>query len=155
MRASNLKVLITSATLNGEKVSKFFCDCPILNVPGKLFPVEIRYSSERPKSYLESSLKAAIGMLETLLYCHLVVNFISLFCYFSILLWYCILGGLCIGCSIKQIVPLSLIYYNHLLHFCRCFIINEFVLMNLLIDIHVREPEGDILIFMTGQVTIF
>lgn len=78
MRASNLKVLITSATLDGEKVSKFFCDCPILNVPGKLFPVEIRYSSERPKSYLESSLKAAI-------------------------------------------------------------------------DIHVREPEGDILIFMTGQ----
>ncbi|KAM7468744.1 hypothetical protein LguiB_016306 [Lonicera macranthoides] len=78
MRASNLKVLITSATLDGEKVSKFFCDCPILNVPGKLFPVEILYTSDTPKSYLESSLKTAI-------------------------------------------------------------------------DIHVREPEGDILIFMTGQ----
>lgn len=62
-RASNLKVLVTSATLDGEKVSKFFSNCPILNVPGKLFPVEILYSSERPKSYLEASLKAALGMI--------------------------------------------------------------------------------------------
>nr|KAJ0212315.1 hypothetical protein LSAT_V11C400158240 [Lactuca sativa] len=78
LRASNLKVLITSATLDGEKVSRFFSDCPVLNVPGKLFPVEILYSAEQPKSYIESSLKKAI-------------------------------------------------------------------------DIHVNEPEGDILIFMTGQ----
>ncbi|KAI3452612.1 hypothetical protein Pfo_009276 [Paulownia fortunei] len=78
LRASNLKVLITSATLDGEKVSRFFSNCPILNVPGKLFPVEIQHSSERPKSYLEASLKTAI-------------------------------------------------------------------------DIHVREPKGDVLIFMTGQ----
>ncbi|KAK9074621.1 hypothetical protein SSX86_007219 [Deinandra increscens subsp. villosa] len=78
LRASNLKVLITSATLDGEKVSNFFSDCPILNVPGKLFPVEILYSAEQPKSYIESSLRKAI-------------------------------------------------------------------------DIHVNEPEGDILIFMTGQ----
>ncbi|KHG14871.1 Dhx8 [Gossypium arboreum] len=61
-RASNLKVLITSATLDGEKVSKFFSDCPLLTVPGKLFPVEIFYSKERPISYLESSLKTAMGM---------------------------------------------------------------------------------------------
>uniref|UniRef100_A0A2N9FSE1 RNA helicase n=1 Tax=Fagus sylvatica TaxID=28930 RepID=A0A2N9FSE1_FAGSY len=78
MRASNLKVLITSATLDGEKVSKFFSNCPILTVPGKLYPVEILYSNERPTSYLESSLKKAL-------------------------------------------------------------------------DIHMREPEGDVLIFMTGQ----
>lgn len=61
LRASNLKVLITSATLDGEKVSRFFSDCPVLNVPGKLFPVEILYSAEQPKSYIESSLKKAIG----------------------------------------------------------------------------------------------
>ncbi|KAL5732381.1 hypothetical protein ACOSP7_031728 [Xanthoceras sorbifolium] len=78
MRISNLKILITSATLDGEKVSKFFSNCPILNVPGKLFPVEILHSKERPTSYLDSCLKTAI-------------------------------------------------------------------------DIHVREPEGDVLIFMTGQ----
>lgn len=62
LRGSNLKVLVTSATLDGDKVSKFFSDCPILNVPGKLYPVEILYSTERPSSYLESSLKTALGM---------------------------------------------------------------------------------------------
>ncbi|KOM31393.1 hypothetical protein LR48_Vigan01g094800 [Vigna angularis] len=78
VRSSDLKVLITSATLDGDKVSKFFADCPVLNIPGKLYPVEVLYSSERPSSYLESSLKTAL-------------------------------------------------------------------------DIHIRQPEGDILIFMTGQ----
>lgn len=63
MRASNLKVLITSATLDGEKVSNFFSNCPILSVPGKLYPVEILYSNERPTSYLEASLKTALGMI--------------------------------------------------------------------------------------------
>lgn len=73
-RASNLKVLITSATLDGDKVSQFFSNCPVLNVPGKLYPVEILYSNERPKCYLESSLKTALGMISILYYslCHYV-----------------------------------------------------------------------------------
>ncbi|CAN0896183.1 Probable pre-mRNA-splicing factor ATP-dependent RNA helicase DEAH4 [Linum grandiflorum] len=82
MRECKLKVLITSATLDGEKVSEFFSESPILNVPGKLFPVEVVYSRERPISYLESCLRTAI-------------------------------------------------------------------------DIHRKEPEGDVLIFMTGQVRVF
>ncbi|KEH20562.1 putative RNA helicase [Medicago truncatula] len=78
IRSSNLKVLITSATLDGDKVSKFFRDCPVLNIPGKLYPVEVLYSKERPVNYLDAALKTAL-------------------------------------------------------------------------DIHIRQPEGDILIFMTGQ----
>ncbi|XP_020683383.1 probable pre-mRNA-splicing factor ATP-dependent RNA helicase DEAH4 [Dendrobium catenatum] len=62
MRSSNLKVLITSATLDGVKVSKFFSDCPILNVPGQLFPVEKLYSSERPKNYIDSSMRTALDI---------------------------------------------------------------------------------------------
>lgn len=61
LRPSNLRVLITSATLDGNKVSKFFSNCPVLTVPGKLYPVEVLYSKERPTSYIESSLKTAIG----------------------------------------------------------------------------------------------
>lgn len=63
LRPSNLKVLITSATLDGVKVSKFFSSCPVLNVPGTLFPVEKFYSRERPTNYIESSLKTALGMI--------------------------------------------------------------------------------------------
>ena len=82
MCASKLKVLITSATLDGEKVSAFFSGCPVLNVPGKLYPVEVFFSSERPTSYLESALKKAIGVVLSLahalsLYWR-VVNFIGL-----------------------------------------------------------------------------
>lgn len=62
LRASDLRVLITSATLDGNKVSEFFSNCPVLNVPGKLFPVEIVYSEERPKSYVESAFRKAIGV---------------------------------------------------------------------------------------------
>ncbi|XP_078150328.1 RNA helicase family protein isoform X1 [Carex rostrata] len=62
VRASNLKVLITSATLDGVKVSRFFSGCPVLNVPGTLFPVEKLYSRERPTNFLESSLKTALDI---------------------------------------------------------------------------------------------
>ena len=73
LRRSNLKVLITSATLDGEKVSNFFSNCPVLNVPGKLYPVEILYSNERPKSYVDSALKKALGMIRILV-CSLSVS---------------------------------------------------------------------------------
>ena len=65
LRASNLRVLITSATLDGNKVSNFFSDCPVLTVPGKLYPVKILYSKESPTSYMESALKTALGMMES------------------------------------------------------------------------------------------
>ena len=79
-RASNLKVIITSATLDGDKVSQFFSNCPVLNVPGKLYPVEILYSNERPKSYLESSLKTALGMNSVLFFGVVMYHFLYLQC---------------------------------------------------------------------------
>lgn len=80
MRASNLKILITSATLDGEKVSKFFSNCPILNVPGKLYPVEILYSTERPKNYIDSCLKTATGMIYTFAPCDNTQNIVFTVC---------------------------------------------------------------------------
>ena len=85
-RASNLKVLITSATLDGEKVSNFFSNCPVLTVPGKLHPVEILYSKERPKSYIESSLKTALGKISVLVYCFTCC--ICLFCFILLVLFF-------------------------------------------------------------------
>lgn len=32
-----------SATLDAEKISEYFGGCPILRVPGRTFPVDIRY----------------------------------------------------------------------------------------------------------------
>ncbi|GJE85993.1 HrpA-like RNA helicase [Phanerochaete sordida] len=38
-----LKVVLMSATLDAEKFSSYFGGCPILQVPGRTFPVEVRY----------------------------------------------------------------------------------------------------------------
>jgi hypothetical protein len=43
------------------KVSNFFSGCPVLNIPGTIFPVEKFYSTDRPTNYVESSLRTAIG----------------------------------------------------------------------------------------------
>ena len=37
----DLKLLISSATLDAEKFSEFFDDAPIFRIPGRRFPVDI------------------------------------------------------------------------------------------------------------------
>ena len=32
-----------SATVDAEKISKYFGNCPMLHVPGRTFPVDVRY----------------------------------------------------------------------------------------------------------------
>lgn len=59
-KSPSLRIIITSATLDGEKFSQFFSGCPIMKIPGKLFPVEILYSTEQPVSYLESAVQTAL-----------------------------------------------------------------------------------------------
>ncbi|CAM6127162.1 unnamed protein product [Calypogeia fissa] len=45
-----------------EKMSDFFYKCPIVRVPGKLYPVQILYSKERSTSYLEASVQTALDI---------------------------------------------------------------------------------------------
>ncbi len=44
----DLKLVITSATLDTEKFSKAFGDAPIINVSGRTFPVQVRYAVKAP-----------------------------------------------------------------------------------------------------------
>jgi len=43
LRRSDLKIIITSATIDVESFSKHFNDAPIIEVSGRTYPVEIRY----------------------------------------------------------------------------------------------------------------
>ena len=52
----DLKVIITSATLDAEKFSAYFLECPILSIPGRTYPVEIMYSREPESDYLDAAL---------------------------------------------------------------------------------------------------
>jgi ATP-dependent RNA helicase DHX8/PRP22 len=40
----DLKIIVTSATLDAEKFSSYFFNCPIFTIPGRTFPVEVLYT---------------------------------------------------------------------------------------------------------------
>ena len=42
-RRPELKLIVTSATLDVERVSRFFGDAPIISVSGRSYPIEVRY----------------------------------------------------------------------------------------------------------------
>ncbi|WFD44068.1 RNA helicase [Malassezia psittaci] len=52
----DLKVLISSATLDAEKFSMFFDDAPIFFVPGRRFPVDIHYTPQPEANYLHAAI---------------------------------------------------------------------------------------------------
>ncbi|XP_067055745.1 pre-mRNA-splicing factor ATP-dependent RNA helicase DHX16-like isoform X2 [Acropora muricata] len=51
---SDLKLLISSATLDADKFSQFFDDAPIFRIPGRRFPVNIYYTKAPEADYLEA-----------------------------------------------------------------------------------------------------
>lgn len=56
----DLKVIVTSATLDSAKFSEYFCGCPVINIPGKTFPVEVLYSQTPQMDYIESALDTVV-----------------------------------------------------------------------------------------------
>ena len=55
-KRTDLKILISSATMNAEKFSKFFDNCPILKVPGRRYPVDIHYTLQPEGNYINASI---------------------------------------------------------------------------------------------------
>ena len=55
-RRPSLKLIVTSATLDAEKFSKYFFDCPIFTIPGRTFPVTVLYTKEPESDYLDAAL---------------------------------------------------------------------------------------------------
>jgi ATP-dependent RNA helicase DHX8/PRP22 len=52
----DFKLIVTSATLDAEKFSTYFNNCPIFTIPGRTFPVEILYCKEPEPDYLEAAM---------------------------------------------------------------------------------------------------
>ena len=55
-RRPDLKVIVTSATLDADKFSAYFNKCPIFTIPGRTYPVEVMYSKEPESDYLDAAL---------------------------------------------------------------------------------------------------
>jgi ATP-dependent RNA helicase DHX8/PRP22 len=60
--ARELKLVITSATLDSEKFSTYFDDAPVFTVPGRTFPVQIAHATEAPKSYFQSAIETVVDV---------------------------------------------------------------------------------------------
>ncbi|CEM31064.1 unnamed protein product [Vitrella brassicaformis CCMP3155] len=52
----DLKLIVTSATLDAEKFSSYFFNSHIFTIPGRTFPVEILYTKEPENDYVEAAL---------------------------------------------------------------------------------------------------
>lgn len=55
-RRPDLKLIVTSATLDAEKFSTYFYGAPIFTIPGRTYPVEILYTKEPESDYLDAAL---------------------------------------------------------------------------------------------------
>jgi HrpA-like RNA helicase len=58
-----MKVIVTSATLDKDRFSKYFLNAPVLQIPGRLYPVQIEYTEQKlspTSNYLDEVVKKAV-----------------------------------------------------------------------------------------------
>ncbi|XP_074269389.1 putative pre-mRNA-splicing factor ATP-dependent RNA helicase DEAH5 [Silene latifolia] len=55
-RRPDLRLIVTSATLDADKFSGYFFNCNIFTIPGRTFPVEILYTKQPETDYLDAAL---------------------------------------------------------------------------------------------------
>jgi len=59
-RRRDLKLIVTSATMDSEKFSAFFGNVPIFVIPGRTFPVETIFSKTPCQDYVNDSVKQVL-----------------------------------------------------------------------------------------------
>lgn len=53
---NDIKIIISSATLDAAKFSKYFDDAPIFTIPGRMYPVDILYTKAPEADYLDAAI---------------------------------------------------------------------------------------------------
>lgn len=59
-RKGNLRLVVTSATLEIKKFSAYFYSCPVINVSGRCYEVTVMHGSSQKEKRVENSVKAAL-----------------------------------------------------------------------------------------------
>lgn len=59
-RRSDLKVIVTSATLSADLFSNFFGGAPVFRIPGRTFPVETYFAKSVQEDYVMAAVKQAL-----------------------------------------------------------------------------------------------
>ncbi|MEK6703736.1 MAG: ATP-dependent RNA helicase HrpA, partial [Planctomycetota bacterium] len=64
-RRPDLKLIITSATIDPKRFSAHFGDCPVIEVSGRTYPVEVRYRSLAAQSEADDDLRLDEGVIRS------------------------------------------------------------------------------------------
>ncbi|XP_067934031.1 pre-mRNA-splicing factor ATP-dependent RNA helicase PRP16-like [Watersipora subatra] len=59
-RRQDLKLIVTSATMNADKFAEFFGNVPVFRIPGRTFPVDVMFSKNPVEDYVDASVKQAM-----------------------------------------------------------------------------------------------
>jgi pre-mRNA-splicing factor ATP-dependent RNA helicase DHX15/PRP43 len=59
-KRKDLKIVVMSATLNAERFQDYFTGAPLLDVPGRMFPVEIFYTPKPETDYLAAAVRTVL-----------------------------------------------------------------------------------------------
>ncbi|KAF2253325.1 P-loop containing nucleoside triphosphate hydrolase protein [Trematosphaeria pertusa] len=83
-RRRDLKLIVTSATMNAERFSRFYGGAPEFIIPGRTFPVDIQFSRSPCEDYVDSAVKQVLaihvsqGPGDILITCELVAERLKL-----------------------------------------------------------------------------
>ncbi|KAG1677117.1 Pre-mRNA-splicing factor ATP-dependent RNA helicase PRP16 [Nymphon striatum] len=59
-RRHDLKLIVTSATMDSTKFANFFGNVPVFIIPGRTFPVDIMYSKNPVEDYVDAAIKQSL-----------------------------------------------------------------------------------------------
>ncbi len=59
-RRHDLKLIVTSATMDSQKFANFFGSVPVFEIPGRTFPVDVFFSKNTVEDYVDASVKQAL-----------------------------------------------------------------------------------------------
>ena len=59
-KRNDLRVIITSATVDSSHFSSYFGDCPVFHIQGRMFPVETYFLKTNPSDYIYEAVRQAV-----------------------------------------------------------------------------------------------
>lgn len=62
LRRRDLKLIITSATMNAERFSQFYGGAPQFTIPGRTFPVDVQNHSTPVEDYVDAAVKQVLSI---------------------------------------------------------------------------------------------
>lgn len=59
-KRKDLKIVVMSATMNAERFQQYFTGAPLLDIPGRMYPVEIFYTPKPVTDYLKAAIETIL-----------------------------------------------------------------------------------------------